>query len=137
MSKSALNNSHHSQFQVISLEEQVENDKERIRRRFNFSSSNTNSLNSSKISDIQSKLSFCTIQKNSNKNKNEHIIIENDNSDKSSLTDINEQPIGNNETLNKKLNDEDYYNVENSSRVEEFDLNEKTKKIIIQLKIKE
>ena len=64
MSKKALNNSHHSQYQVISLEEQVANDKERIRRRFNFSSSNTNSLNSSKISDIQSKLSFCTIQKN-------------------------------------------------------------------------
>ena len=128
MSKKALNNSHHSQYQVISLEEQVANDKERIRRRFNFPSSNNNSLNSSKISEIQSKLSFYSIKKNSNKNKKEQIIIENDNLDKSSMTDIIEQPIRNNESLNKNINDEDYYNVENSSRVEEFDLNEKTNK---------
>ena len=67
MSKKALNNSGNSrntQYQIISFEEQIQNDKERIKRRFNSTNSNNNSLNSSNISDIKSQLSICSIKKN-------------------------------------------------------------------------
>ena len=139
MSKKTLNNSRNSQYQIISFEEQIQNDKERIRRKFNFTNSNNNSLNSSNISDIQSQLSICSKKKNLN-NKNEQIIIEKK-SEKSSITEIIEEAIGNNESINNTINrknnnninnnnntNDDYYNVENSERELEFDIIEKNNK---------
>ena len=101
MSKKTLNNSRNSQYQIISFEEQIQNDKERIRRKFNFTNSNNNSLNSSNISDIQSQLSICSKKKNLN-NKNEQIIIEKK-SEKSSITEIIEEAIGNNKSIKIQL----------------------------------
>jgi hypothetical protein len=101
MSKKTLNNSRNSQYQIISFEEQIQNDKERIRRKFNFTNSNNNSLNSSNISDIQSQLSICSKKKNLN-NKNEQIIIEKK-SEKSSITEIIEEAIGNNKSIKLQL----------------------------------
>ena len=139
MSKKTLNNSRNSQYQIISFEEQIQNDKERIRRKFNFTNSNNNSLNSSNISDIQSQLSICSKKKNLN-NKNEQIIIKKK-SEKSSITEIIEEAIGNNESINNTINrknnnninnnnntNDDYYNVENSERELEFDIIEKNNK---------
>ena len=139
MSKKRLNNSRNSQYQIISFEEQIQNDKERIRRKFNFTNSNNNSLNSSNISDIQSQLSICSKKKNLN-NKNEQIIIKKK-SEKSSITEIIEEAIGNNESINNTINrknnnninnnnntNDDYYNVENSERELEFDIIEKNNK---------
>ena len=137
MSKKTLNNSRNSQYQIISFEEQIQNDKERIRRKFNFTNSNNNSLNSSNISDIQSQLSICSKKKNLN-NKNEQIIIEKK-SEKSSITEIIEEAIGNNKSINNTINrknnnnisnntNDDYYNVENSERELEFDIIEKNNK---------
>jgi hypothetical protein len=137
MSKKTLNNSRNSQYQIISFEEQIQNDKERIRRKFNFTNSNNNSFNSSNISDIQSQLSICSKKKNLN-NKNEQIIIEKK-SEKSSITEIIEEAIGNNKSINNTINrknnnninnntNDDYYNVENSERELEFDIIEKNNK---------
>ena len=132
MSKKTLNNSRNSQYQIISFEEQIQNDKERIRRKFNFTNSNNNSLNSRQ-------LSICSKKKNIN-NKNEQIIIEKK-SEKSSITEIIEEAIGNNESINNTINrknnnninnnnntNDDYYNVENSERELEFDIIEKNNK---------
>ena len=139
MSKKTLNNSRNSQYQIISFEEQIQNDKERIRRKFNFTNSNNNSLNSSNISDVQCQLSICSKKKNLN-NKNEQIIIKKK-SEKSSITEIIEEAIGNNESINNTINrknnnninnnnntNDDYYNVENSERELEFDIIEKNNK---------
>ncbi len=147
MSKKALNNSGNSrttQYQIISFEEKIQNDKERIKRRFNFTNSNNNSLNSSNISDIKSQLSICSIKKNLN-NKNEKIILEINKSEYSEITDIIEESIVNNELINNRNNkntnnnvnnnnnmnnniDDDYYNVENSERIEKFDIIQKNNK---------
>ena len=94
MSKKTLNNSRNSQYQIISFEEQIQNDKERIRRKFNFTNSNNNSLNSRQ-------LSICSKKKNLN-NKNEQIIIEKK-SEKSSITEIIEEAIGNNKSIKIQL----------------------------------
>ena len=131
MLKKGNNILNNSQYQIISIEEEVQNDKERIRRKFNFTGTRNTSLNSSNVSEIQSKISDSikkkNIENNNNKN-NEQIIIENEISDKSSNTDIIDEPLGNNETLNKNFNEEEYYNVDNSSRIDEFDFNENRKK---------
>ena len=145
MSKKALNNSGNSrntQYQIISFEEQIQNDKERIKRRFNSTNSNNNSLNSSNISDIKSQLSICSIKKNLN-NKNEKIILETNKSEHSEITDIMEESIVNNELIKNRKNkntnnnvnnnnnnkiDDDYYNVENSERIEKFDIIQKNNK---------
>ena len=147
MSKKALNNSGNSrnnQYQIISFEEQIQNDKERIKRRFNFTNSNNNSLNSSNISDIKSQLSIYSIKKNIN-NKNEKIILETNKSELSKIKDIMEESIVNNELIKNRNNknsnnnvnnnnninnniDDDYYNIENSERIEKFDIIQKNNK---------
>ena len=147
LSKKALNNSDNSrnnQYQIISFEEQIQNDKERIKRRFNFTNSNNNSLNSSNISDIKSQLSIYSIKKNIN-NKNEKIILETNKSELSEIKDIMEESIVNNELINNRNNkntnnnvnnnnnmnnniDDDYYNIENSERIEKFDIIQKNNK---------
>ena len=86
MLKKGNNILNNSQYQIISIKEEVQNDKERIRRKFNFTGTRNTSLNSSNVSEIQSKISDSikkkNIENNNNKN-NEQIIIENEISDKS------------------------------------------------------